>query len=170
MKKSKQSTIDRSVAWNRNNKERRKLICERYVEKNKEKRLESIKKYLTNNPENRKSTVRKHYVANAKKICARTSQWAKDNRAKFYGYGADRRAKKLKATVPWINDFIVEEAYDLAKRRSKLKSGGHSVWEVDHIVPLKSKIVCGLHVHNNLQVIPKTLNRRKSNVYWPGMP
>lgn len=38
------------------------------------------------------------------------------------------------------------------------------------IVPLKSALVCGLHVEHNLQVIPKTENLKKFNSVWPGMP
>ena len=43
-------------------------------------------------------------------------------------------------------------------------------WEVDHIVPLQSKLVCGLHVHNNLQVITALENIKKHNKVWPDMP
>lgn len=44
------------------------------------------------------------------------------------------------------------------------------LWVVDHIVPIKSQIVCGLHNEFNLQVIPSRDNRAKSNRYWPHMP
>lgn len=74
-----------------------------------------------------------------------------------------RRSQKIKAFPKWDNEltlFVLKEAYSLAKQRKTLT--GIS-WDVDHIVPLRGKDVCGLHVWNNLQVIPSILNRVKGN-------
>ena len=80
---------------------------------------------------------------------------------------AKRRATKKSGTPLWINAFFIHEAYRLAKLRKEVMGID---WHVDHIVPIHSEIVCGLHVHNNLQVIPSINNYRKSNIYWPDMP
>lgn len=80
--------------------------------------------------------------------------------AKRLAYVNNRRARKLQATPLWANTFFIEEIYHLATLRTKLSG---FAWEVDHIVPLQGKRVCGLHVENNLQVIPASKNRSKGN-------
>lgn len=35
--------------------------------------------------------------------------------------------------------------------------------EVDHIIPLQSDVVCGLHCEMNLRVVTRAINRSKSN-------
>ena len=79
---------------------------------------------------------------------------------------SNRRASFAKhATVKWERDltsFVYSEAHDLRKNRNEITG---FKWNVDHIVPLKGKIVCGLHVWNNFQVIPKIDNILKGNSY-----
>jgi hypothetical protein len=41
---------------------------------------------------------------------------------------------------------------------------------VDHIVPLKSQFVCGLHVPWNLEGVPRAVNVKKGNLWWPDSP
>jgi hypothetical protein len=75
---------------------------------------------------------------------------------------ASRRARKLKASIDYgeLDQLIIEEAYSLVKLRNKLTG---IKWHVDHIIPLRGKDVCGLHVGMNLQVIPAITNILKSN-------
>ena len=58
--------------------------------------------------------------------------------------------------------FLFEEIYHLAKIRREVTG---LEWHVDHIIPLKGRLVCGLHTPDNLQVILGNLNRKKSNAW-----
>lgn len=78
-------------------------------------------------------------------------------------YASLLRAKRVKrrAMPVWADRAAIKLVYSKARELG---------WTVDHIVPLQSKTVCGLHVWHNLQVMDSQLNKSKSNRYWPDMP
>jgi len=76
-----------------------------------------------------------------------------------------RKIVKLQRTPDWLTEddyWLMEQAYELAGLRTKVF--GFS-WHVDHTIPLRGKLVSGLHVPNNLQVIPAKQNLRKTNAF-----
>lgn len=80
---------------------------------------------------------------------------------------SQRRAAELRATPAWANDKKILDFYITAQGIGMCTGDWY---EVDHIVPLQSKLVCGLHCEANLRVIPRSENRSKSNRVWPDMP
>ena len=112
------------------------------------------------------------YAAKSRKknpatVALSMAAWAKRNSAKVNAKKAARMAAQKSATPAWANQFFIEEIYDLARLRTKYLGVKHSV---DHIVPMTSKLVCGLHVEHNLRVIPHRQNISKLNRHWPQMP
>lgn len=78
-----------------------------------------------------------------------------------------RRARKLQATPNWANDAAILAVYEECQRISTETGVIH---HVDHIVPLISKVVCGLHCESNLEVLTGFENMRKGNRTWPDKP
>lgn len=74
----------------------------------------------------------------------------------------ERRFAKKCATVSWANQKKIQWFYDEAKRMERETGIPH---HVDHIVPLVSNVVCGLHNEFNLQVISALENYKKSNTF-----
>lgn len=122
-------------------------------------------------PEKRREYARRHYQKHkdrdAEFYRERAAKWSKENPEKGQARKAQRRAQKLKATPAWANQFFIQEAYHLARLRTQITG---IQWDVDHIVPLKSPLVCGLHVEHNLAVIPSKANASKGNRFWPNCP
>lgn len=75
-------------------------------------------------------------------------------------------ARKLNATPKWADKLEISKIYTKAQQLTR-ETGIQ--YNVDHIVPLKSKFVCGLHVPINLEPIPAAINKAKSNLVWPQM-
>ena len=146
-----------------------------YYLRDREKRITYVLQYQKDNKEkiNKKNAIwcaaNKNKVAqyfqnwkaaNPGKALEQSREWKKANPHAVNAATALRRAQKKNATPVWANRFFMREAYHLAKLRTKMTG---FKWEVDHIYPLQSDVVCGLHVENNLQVIPAVLNRQKGN-------
>ena len=145
-----------AARWERNNPDKRRVQTQKWTKENPDRRKEITAKWQDNNPEAHQASLKKG-----------RAKWDAANPAKVTAKTVRHRAKKFHATPEWVNEFFIEEAYALAKLRTKVTG---IKWEVDHIIPLNSKTVCGLHVEDNLQVIPKRQNRVKHNKYNPDNP
>src|SRR5579864_6030105 len=97
---------------------------------------------------------RTYYVQHSDQIAVSCKRRAKENPDAFAARDARKRARKLQATPHWLTDgdyAEIEAIYAYARRLTEQTGVVH---HVDHIVPLKSKFVCGLHVPWNLRAIP----------------
>lgn len=113
----------------------------------------------------------------AKKRESGLKRRAKDKLANPEKYH-ERRVKKVK----WASWDEFKPFYEEAKR---LRQYTGQMWDVEHIYPIKSDWVCGLHTPDNLRISARSENMRKGNrpigtlgdelwdlnhysVYWPG--
>jgi hypothetical protein len=78
-----------------------------------------------------------------------------------------RRARRHQATPGWGCPTATAVLYAQAKVLSAVFGVD---LEVDHVVPIHSKIVCGLHCTDNLQLLASDDNTAKGNRHWPDMP
>jgi predicted amidophosphoribosyltransferase len=89
-------------------------------------------------------------------------KWKEKNKHMVIQQTAKRFASKLNATPSWARPEAMQQVYLLA--RFMTESTGVP-WHVDHIVPLRGKSVCGLHVEHNLTFLPAAFNIAKSNKF-----
>lgn len=75
-------------------------------------------------------------------------------------HAAKRRVAELKRRPPWADMKAIRAFYAEAIRLTRQTGIEH---HVDHIIPLQGKLVSGLHVANNLQVLPWRENVLKRN-------
>lgn len=102
------------------------------------------------------------YEQNKEKHLANSRQWYKDNKHRKLETTTAREKRCILATPTWADRELIKELYTLAQKLTEQTGIPH---EVDHVIPLQGKTVSGFHVENNLQVIPATENRRKSNKF-----
>lgn len=108
-------------------------------------------------------------LTNADRVRKNMRSWSQENAHRKQALEATRRAKKLQATPTWSDNEVVLEYYRAARALNMDNTFGIK-WHVDHIVPLNHPLVCGLHSHTNMQLLPAAENLSKGNRSWPDMP
>ena len=168
---NKEKTKSRAAAWRAEHLEKARatarVLSAKWRAENPEKQKAKAAKCRAKYAEKNKVKYATWRAANREKSRASAAAWKKAHPEVQNALNSKRRAAKINATPSWANLFFIEEAYDLARLRSQATG---FKWHVDHIVPLRSKKVCGLHVEANLRVIPATHNIAKGNRHWPDMP
>lgn len=75
---------------------------------------------------------------------------------------AKRRADELLRCPKWADKEEIKAVYLEARRLTDATGIPH---HVDHDIPLRGRLVSGLHVHNNLKVMEASENIKKRNGY-----
>lgn len=149
----------------------------------------SMIKWRQKNPDKVEETAKnwrkKYYLDNKEVIKARTKEWNKNNSEYAKKRCAEYRLKneiKLKESRKQNYKNNPYPARFLAKLHKLKKKQAVPKWanldkikeiykncpegyQVDHVIPLQGKIVCGLHVDNNLQYLTPLENMSKSNKF-----
>lgn len=144
--KEKQANRESAARWQRDNREIASARQKKWRADNSE-RMREIRR-LSRKRHAEKSRARQREIRR---------EWRKANPAAHRAEVNERRAKRLGATPSWADKRAIREFY-------KGCPGG---FHVDHIIPLKGAIVCGLHVLNNLQYLTEFDNMSKKNRYDP---
>jgi len=142
-------------------------------QKSNESRAEYFKKYNKRDDikdrksdwyqANRETVIERAKTRPAEKLREYRNAWKENNIVQVRADTKARRRKHREATPPWLTrkqKTEIRQLYQIAITMTKTTG---EQYVVDHIVPLRSPDVCGLHVPWNLRVITQEENLKKSN-------
>jgi len=124
----------------------RKLVLA-WQERNKERVLE---------------LARQAYARNPEKFRQKTLRYIRENRGLATARVIKRELAKIKRTPKWSDLEKIRKVYIEA---AALRKETGVKYVVDHEIPLRGKLVSGLHVPENLRIIENVENIKKSNKF-----
>ena len=165
-KKNRESILEYNTQWRQENPN----YTKEHYKKNK-KRIDAKQSiYRKTNLNAERARTLKYYHDNRDAIRIKKVIYRKERSHVIYACCAKRRAAKIQRSVLWADHNKIKNVYfDCRELNLAAKAAGCSEsFVVDHIIPLQGKLVSGLHVKNNLQIITNSENLSKSNKFTSG--
>ena len=142
------------IAWEEKNKP---AVLQKAAENSRRNRKEN--KEIT-------QASRKLWVSkNKEKESSYKAKWRLNNKGKVNAATRNRQASKLQRTPAWLTDFDKLKIKCMYSIAAMLTRENKEPWHIDHIIPLQGKMVSGLHVPSNLQVMLGSENIGKKNKF-----
>lgn len=175
------SAVD-AKRWRGRNREAVRAQKRRAYARNPQAKVSEVRRWRARNPEKVKEQYHRLMERRGDEVRRRHLAWKRSHpeamkaagrryyaahRVKCLAHVRARQAAKLRALPVWADRKKMAEIYARAQILT-IETG--IPYEVDHIVPLVSQLVCGLHCEANLRPWPRLENRRKHNLTWPDMP
>lgn len=120
------------------------------------------KRYI-NNKEQIKERVKIYYSNNRLSIIEKNREYYNKNKSKFRLYSSIYKLKKINASPKWLTKDHKDQINLIYNKCRTLNKTSDIQYQVDHIIPIRGKLVSGLHVPWNLQILTSKENRSKSN-------
>lgn len=141
------------------------------IAKQRSKHRENNKEILSQRwldwAEKNRDYLKKYRIENAEHIQNKNKRYYEANKHKYYAWCRQRQAAKQNATPSWLTQEQKNNMIEMYWLANDLKAVSGQEYHVDHIIPLRGKNICGLHVPWNLQILPADLNLSKGANYEP---
>jgi len=164
-KENREKSAEYCAKWRKENKDFANFLSREWYAKNREKALAKDREAREKNLKAFLERERASYAKNREKRLERHKKWAENNPDKIRFYASSRRSALQKRTPPWLTDLHFEQMQDFFTQSVCLEKETGVKHHVDHIIPLRGKIVSGLNVPWNLQILTAVENLRKNNIY-----
>ena len=123
------------------------------------------KERYSSNPSRFKEYQKTHRKLNPLKVKENKKREYEKNKVDYLRRARLRQERLIIATPAWLTPEQKAHIERTYKLRDIISSATGIIYHVDHVVPIKGKNVCGLHVPWNLNVIPAKDNLIKHNKY-----
>ena len=127
----------------------------------------SKKRYAKSRKEIENTQKKEWATKNPLKVIEARQKWKENNPGKVLTSKINRKERIRLATPAWLDEVqkkVIEAIYEMAELRTLMFG---TPYHVDHIIPLRGKNVCGLHVPWNLETVPAKENLQNGNKIKP---
>lgn len=90
-------------------------------------------------------------------------QYAQENKGAVNAKTRRRQVAKMQRMPLWLTENDHKVMWGFYEIAAMLSKHNNEPWEVDHKIPLQGKLVSGLHIPSNLQLLRRSENRCKNN-------